>query len=409
MSITINDIVTNLNSFIGDASTDRITAAERLQFITEATIWLQESLLNDTQNATYTLNYLDNVHSYKVTSAITDLLEGADLRRSEDDQGESFAHKSSREMAEEIGQEFGESSWAIERRDSNWYLVVNHQSKYSPLLVVDCESTTSGGGTWALDTTNGDGTTLTIDTVEFKQGSGCFNFDADVSQTANNKVEIGTEDLDALDLSEYEDLASWVFWVYIPESTNFSSITLYWGSSTSAYWSATVTTDIDAAAWADGWNRVKINWADATKTSTPDETAIDYMQVDFNYAAGYTDDTDFRLDDIVLVRPEKLTFHYISWNVGDTSASDSTKVKAFAATTNVPYFSGQYDQYKYAVAHKAASLIFSSLRLKNESETEMLEAMRALQRAKNIIPSSKNPEIKSFKVRGVNLTRNRRR
>lgn len=408
MSITVASIVTNLDSFIGDTSTDRITAAERLQYITESTIWLQESLLNDTQNATYSLNYFDNVHSYKVTSSITDLLEGADLRRSEDDQGESFAHKSSREMAEEIGQEFGESSWAIERRDSNWYLVVNHQSKYSPLMVVNCDSTTSGGGTWALDATNGDGTTLTIDTVEFKQGSGCFNFDADVSQTANNKVEIGTENLTSLDLSEYEDLASWVFWVYIPESTNFSSITLYWGSSTSAYWSATVTTDIDAAAWVDGWNRVKINWADATKTSTPDETAIDYMQVDFNYAAGYTDDTDFRLDDITLVRPEKLTFHYISWNVGDTSASDSTKLKAFAATTNVPYFSGQYDQYKYAVAHKAASLVFKSLRLKNESDEELLEAMRALQRAKNIIPSSKNPEIKSFKVRGVNFSRGRR-
>ena len=404
MSITVASIVTNLDSFIGDTSTDRITAAERLQYITEGVIWLQESLLNDTQNATYSLNYFDNVHSYKVTSSITDLLEGADLRRSETDQGETFAHKSSRELAEEIGTGFGESAWGIERRDRDSFLIVNHQSKYSPLQVSNCDSLTAGG-TWALDTTNGDGTNLTIDTVEFKQGSGAFNFDVTVAQTANNKAEIGTTDLTSLDLSDYEDLASWIFWVYIPENLNFTSITLYWGSSTSKYWSATVTTDIDAAAWVDGWNRVKVNWADATKTSTPDKAAITYMQIDFNYAAGYTDDTDFRLDDITLVRAEKLTFHYISWNVGDTSASDSTKVKAFAATTNVPYFSGQYDQYKYAVAHKAASLIFASLRLKEESESEMLEAMRALQRAKNIIPSSKNPEIKSFKVRGVSFRR----
>lgn len=404
MSTTVAAIQTNFNTYIGDTSTDRITAAERLQYITEATVWLQEELENDVQNATYTLNYFDSVYNYKVTSAIADLLEGADLRRSTLDQTESFAHKSSRELAEEIGQNFPESSWAIERRDGDTYLVVNHQSKYPAKMIADADSVTAGGGTWTLDTTNGDGTNLTIDVNEYKQGSGCFNFDADVSQTANNKIRLYNSTMDELDLSDQEDLATWLFWAYIPDVTYMSSFTLYWGSDTSNYWSATVTTDIDGSAWVNGWNRVKINWADATKTGTPDVTAINFVQVDYNYSASQADDTDFRFDELILVRAEPLTFHYIGWYVG-TDTTGASNLVAFTATTDIPYFSGQYDQYKYAVAHKAASLAFQNLRLVQESQFENAEASRILERAKNIIPSSKNPEMKSFKVRGISFRR----
>ena len=404
MSLTIANIISNLDSFIGDTSNDRISAAERLQYITEGTVWLQESLENDTQISTYTLNYYDGVHSYKVNNVLADLLEGADLRRGEEDQIETFAHKSSREMAEEIGQWGSESSWSIELRDGNKFIVVNHQSKHESMMINDCDSLIAGGGTWTLDTTNGDGTNLTVDTNEYKIGSSSLNFDIDVSQTANNKAILYNSTLTNMDLSSYEELAAFIFWVYIPDITYFSSITLYWGSDSSNYWSATVTTDMNGTAWANGWNRVAVMWSNATKTSSPDASAIDYIKIDFNYTASQADDTDFRIDDLKICRPEPLTFYYISWNVG-TDTTGATGITSFTATSDIPYFSGQYDQYKFAVAHKAASLIYKTLRLKNESDDELLEAMRALQRAKNIIPSSKNPEMKNFKVRGISFAR----
>ena len=405
MSLTVQNIITNLNSYIGDSSTDRITAAERLEYVTEGTLWVQEELGNDLQNATYTLPYFDTVHYYKTTSSITDLLEGADLRRAEADQNYSFAHKSARELAEEIGQNFSESSWAVERRDSNTYLVVNHQSKFDSALIFGADSTTENG-TWAVDSVNSDANNLTIDTYEFKTGSASFNFDITVAQSGNNRATLKNTTITSLDLSQYENLASWIFWIYVPTVTYFSGITLYWGSSASAYWSATVTTDIDGAAWVVGWNRVKINWVDATKTSTPTVSSIAYMQVDYNYTASQTNATDYRLDDIRICRPENLTFHYLSWNVGtSTGGTDITK---FSATTDIPYFSGQYDQYKYAVAHKAASLAFQNLRLIPEGQYEAAEAEKALDRARTFIASSKNPETKSFKVRGVTFTKNRR-
>lgn len=409
MSLTVASLVTNFDTYIGDSSTDRISQAERFQFLTEAMTWLQEELGNDHMVKTYTLPYFDNLHYYKTTSAIASLLEGADLRRAEDDQTESMAHKSSRELAEEIGQKSSESAWAIERKDGNSFLVVNHQSKYPVMSISGMESTTADGGAWAVDAVNSDATNLTVDNVEFKQGSGCLNFDITVAQSGNNRATIQNTTLDEMDLSDSEDLTSWIFWVYIPDVTNFTSVTFYWGSSSTSYWSATATTDAFGAAFANGWNRVKIDWSAATATSSPDSSAIDFMRFDFNYGSGQADDTDFRIDDLTLVRPENLTFSYTSWYVG-TDTTGATPRTAFTATTDIPFFSGQYDQYKFAVAHMAASYAFyGPLQNDVRGSAQEVEAIKALNRVRKLIPKSVTKEEKSFKVRGLSFVRRSRR
>ncbi len=407
MAITIASLITLHDTFIRDTSNNSVTAAERLQFATEATAWLIEETQSEQSDATYSLNYLDTIHEYKVTTSIADLMEGVDLRRAEEDQFITWPRKSSNELREEIALESTESAYAIERRDRNAYLVINHESKYQAYGIEDCESLTANG-TWALDATAGDGVNLTLDEVEFKQGNACFNFDATVAQTANNRITLSVDDFSELDLTNYNGLGSWLFNAYITDATYHTGFTFYWGSSSTAYWSASVTTDVNGSAWVNGWNTVKINWADATMTSTPDVAAIDYFRVDYNYSASQGNATDYRFDNLRLVRPEKLTFYYTSSSVGVTSSSDSTKVYVFAATTNVPYFSGQYDNLKHAVAHKMASLSFYKMGLRDDATAEEQAAYVALKRAKSIFPSSKTPELKSFKVKSLNFNRRRR-
>lgn len=403
MAITIADVITNFNSFIGDPSTDRISAAERLQYATEATIWLQDQLQNDTQLKTYTLLYFDTVHYYKTTQSITALLDGADLRRSVEDQYYSFARKSPRELAEDIGQQSEEDSWAIQRNDGDSYLVVNHNSKYQSQLIADFDSLTSSGGTWAVDAVNSDATNLTVDTNEYKQGSASLNFDITVSQSGNNRATISNSSVTSTDLSSVNDLASFIMWVYIPNVTFTSSLTLFWGSSSSNYWSATVTTDVNGNAFAAGWNRIRWDWQNATATGTPNAAAITYIRFDVNYSGSQTNDTDYRVDDLIVVRPEKLTFFYNSRYVGTNTGG--TPILVFTATTDIPYFSSQDDNYKFSVAHKAASICFLNLRLRTESQDELTEATRCMMQLKTIIPASKTPATKNFKLRGVNLTR----
>jgi len=401
MAKTTADIITELDTFVGDSSTDRISAAERLQAISEGTVWVMEELGNDLQNFTHELDYFETVNYYKVTTDLADLLDGGDLRRGKDDQTQSISRKSSRELAVEIAAPTGESSWCIDRRDNDTYIAVNHSSKYGYKLISGCNGTTDGGGTWALDETTSDATNLTIDTNEFKEGTASFNFDLDVSQSTNNRATITNSTLNDMNLSSYEDISSFLMWIYVPDVTNFTSITLFIGSDSSNYWSATATTDVDGSAWSDGWNRVKIDWEDMTATSSPDEEAVDYVRIDFNYGAGQGDDTDYRLDDFQVVRPEKLTFHYITWKLGVDSSGDD--VFAYGATTDVPYYSGSYDQMIYPIAHKAASIVFRNLRLFDEMTLHENEATKTLSKVKRIIPSAKTPEVKNFKIFGLNF------
>lgn len=402
MALTEASLETNFNTYIGDASNDRISAAERLQFATEATTWLMEETGNDHMIDTYLLNYLDGVYYYEVTAALASLLEGADLRRAEGYNYTSSTHRSAREMAEDVAQQSSEFTWSIERRDNKSFLVVNLQDvKYKAAIVSSLDSITMDGGTWAVDAVNSDATNLTIDTVEFKDGGGSFNFDITVLQSGNNRATIQNTTLTTKNLTTYEDLGSFLFWVYVPTVTNFTSVTFFVGSTTANYWSGTVTTDYNGNAFVAGWNRIKVIWSSMTATGTPDASAITYIRFDFNYGAGQANDTDYRIDDLRIARPEPLTFYYTSFYVGTDTTGATPKV-AFTATTDIPYFSGQYDQYKYSVAHKMASLAFyGPLQVPTLGQFHEVEAIKALNRAKKLIPSAVTKELKTFKVAGV--------
>lgn len=411
MSITLSNIITNLNTYLGDTSNDRISAAERYEALTEATVWLQEELGNEHMVETYSLDFYDTVNYYKVTTQLADLLVGADLRRDEGLQTQEFARKSPREIAQEISSHVVDPSWAIERRDGDAYLVINYESPYTSTIISSFDYENEGG-TWTADTSASDALNVTYQSNLQKHGPGALNFDIDVSQSGNNNAVIYAPDSPSKDLSSLEDIGSFLLWVYVPENTYTSSVTLTWGDDTAAtpatksnYWTATASTDVNGNAIADGWNLMKFDWSSSTLTGTPDSSAIVYYEIKVNYTASQTDDTDYRLDYLRIVQPETLTFHYVSWNVGTTNAGSA--ITAFTATNDVPFFSGRYDQYKYAVAHKAASILFySALRLQEAGATEEAEAIKALRRYRKQFESQVTRESKSFKPFGVNL-RNR--
>lgn len=404
MSLTVANLITEFDQRIGDSSTDRISAAQRLTYLTQGTVWMQEKLLNDHQVKKYTVNYYDGLHYYKVTSILNDLLEANDMNtRVLSDGGQPFTRKSSQELRAEIGYNFMEDSYSIERRDNDSFLVINHDSKYRALLASDCESLT-GLATWQVDSTNSDATNLSIDNEDFTEGTGCFKFDVDVSQSGNNKATIYTDDMPSEDLSDDKDITSWLIDVKIPDVTYVTSYTLKWGSSSSDYYSVTSTADVNSNAFSsDDWLTVKFDWNGASVTGTPDDTDVTYLDITVNYSASQADDTSFKIDNVRLVRPEKLDFYYTSWSVGtDTNGTDILK---FGATTDIPYFSGQYDQYKYIVADYAASKAMKDLRLYSEADRLELDAEKAVKRIDKIIPKSMTRESKSFKVKGINFRR----
>lgn len=408
MAITVSDIQDNFNNQVGDSSTDRITAAQRLDYITNAVAWLQETVLNDHQVRTYNFNYFDSINYYNITSAVPDLLETNDLNTTIlKGDGKPFTRKSSQELRGEVGGSFMENAYSVERRDNKAYLVVNHDSKYTQLIVSSFDSLTASGGTWAADTTNSDALTPTIDTTDGSNGTqGCLTFDITVAQSGNNRATIYNSSLTSEDLTSEKDLTTWILDVKFPAITYISSVTFYWGSDSSNYWSVTSTTQYDGTAFVADWNTIKFTWLGATKTGTPDITAIDYIRIDVNYTGSQADATSFKLDNLRLVRPEPLTLSYTSWYVGTDTGG--TKITKFSATTDIPFFSGQYDQYKYSCGAYAASQAFTDLRLYVEAKTAMDDANTSIKRLQNLIPKSITREEKSFKVRGNRLFHGRR-
>lgn len=406
MSTTAAAIKTLFNTYTGDSTNDRLSDSEKYNYITEATAWLQEELGNEHMMASYNLDFIDSVHRYKITTDIADLLVGADLRREDDLHTESFSRKSPREIWEDIAQHSTESSWAVDRYDDDAYLVINHESQYIKTGILAGSAITEDGGTWTVDA---DATNLTVDTSEFKEHSASLNFDVDVSLDAANTATVYIADVSNKNFASVEDLGSLMAWVYLPDATETTSVTLVWSSDASVtpdtvsnYWTSTQTTDAQGNTFVNGWNRLKFDWNESTMIGSPDASSVGYFQFDVDYSGSQVDDTDYRINDLSMVRPEPLKFYYVSYNVGkDTNDNDIT---TFSADTDVPFFSGKYDQYKHVVAHKAASLAFySALRLRNEGAQEEAEAVKALDRYRKNFESSKVRESKNFKVKGNNL------
>lgn len=409
MSITVDDIITNFNTYISDETTNRISDDERLQYITEATTWLQKELGNDHMNATYDFEYFDRIHRYKITSNVPDLFDVSDLTtRDLDEHKEPFDRKPATELRLEIGLDDTDNAYAVERKNDDWFLLVNYHPDDSAKQLASFDSTTADGGTWELDSSGSDATNLTQDDVEYKQGGSCLNFDIDVSQSANDRATIKNTALSTKNLSDYEDLGSLFLWIYLPDTTNINSVSLYWGSDSFNYWNESVTTDYAGESFADGWNRLQFEWSQASQAGSPDVTAIDFIQININYAGGQADDTDLRVDDLFIANPNKLTFHYLSWYVGqDNGGSDLT---AFSATTDVPFFSDKNDNYRYPVAHKAAGLAMKGkLRLSQEGAQEEAEAQNSLEQYRPYTSTSRRPESHSFKPHGINFARRRGR
>ena len=405
MATTVASIQTSVNTYLNDTSSDSISSAERLEAINEAMLWLMENTLSDNQLNTYNLDYIATIHNYKISTSLADFLEPSDLRRSEDDQETAALRKSPGELAEDIGNQSTEFAFAVERRDGSAYLKVNLAGKWQPNIIATFDSTTADGGTWVADTTTSDASNLTVDSINMTSGTGCLTYDITVAQSGNNRATISNSALSSKNLTQHLNVSTWTVDVYNPLVTYLTSYTLYWGSDSSNYWSVTVTTDANGNAFANGSMTLAFNWANATKTGTPDVTAIDYIRFDENYSASQANSVAHRIDNLRICHPERLVFYYLSNKIGTNSGG--TPLYAFTSTTDIPFFSGQYDFYRFAVAHYATSILYRKTGLLDDADYQEQKAVESLANKKKLFPTHLHRENKNFKAGNISFKKRR--
>jgi len=154
--------------------------------------------------------------------------------------------------------------------------------------------TVDENGTWVA---GGDAGNLAQDKLNKIAGTASLRFDLD-GTTGSGYIE--TSDMDAKDLTNFEDVGALFEWLNFPAALvdNLTSIDLRWGDSNSVYWNKTVTTAQDTTAFQTGWNLLRHDWSDATEAGSPDVENVIYLRITVNYTAG-TAYTAIRADNVI--------------------------------------------------------------------------------------------------------------
>ena len=378
MAVIVSDLQTAVNYFRRSTETADFTAAKSLE---AAALAIED--VHSYANYRFTqrvqrFDFLDDVNDYVVSDNATnfeapvrapDFRAAKDLRMSGNqgiDHDDDFDFVDPNYFALRAGKGKTDKIYTLEERDGAKVLRVN-RSDIGTSTTLHQASDHDANGTWAVDATNSDAVSIGTDTVIYIKNSGSIKFDADVSQSSNNRVTISVSDMTAVDISAYQNTGIIRFWLYIPEVTDdtsmyVTSVEFRWGSSSTVYWSQTVARPANNALFQDRWNMLEFNWRDATETGSVTETAINYLLVTVNYAAGQPDDIGFRINDIRIYNPKEMKLVYFSnytvkvtstgiWKARVTATTDELLAPDMYKNVYVDAFNWFAAQFLYPVDH----------------------------------------------------------
>ena len=110
-----------------------------------------------------------------------------------------------------------------------------------------------------------------------------------------------------IDLSDHTNKSTFFLWVYYPDSSLITSLTIRVGSSASAYYE--MTGSIHFGSIRNGWNLYKFSWNGATETGTTLEASTDYVRLALVTTSA---DTDIRIGRLSSKLPSPHEFVYYS-------------------------------------------------------------------------------------------------
>lgn len=176
------------------------------------------------------------------------------------------------------------SEFTIQFNNAVKTIRINDGTLPQGIVLDSCESATN----W---TANSTASNLTEDNVNFASGSGSISFD----------VTTGTGSISetlpsALDMSSQINQASLFYYLYLPTGSQLTSTAIRWGSSSSNYYTRTLTVTNEGTAFQTGWNLIRADWLGATIVGSPVDTAITYLDILVTVTANQT---GIKIDNIV--------------------------------------------------------------------------------------------------------------
>lgn len=189
---------------------------------------------------------------------------------------------------------------SIEGSEGDKYMRINWRWRGSKLL--NAMDSLTANGTWAVVAT---ASNLELDSIYKKTGAGSIRFDVAASGDG-----IQTTDMDAVDLTEEDEVADVFQWVYMPSVSTLTSIQAIWGNDvTTKYWTSVAqTTQADGTPFRVGWNLLRFAWSGATETGSVNPATIDSYKLVFNVTAAIQ---NIRVDNVTVSigRPFDLKYY----------------------------------------------------------------------------------------------------
>ncbi len=180
----------------------------------------------------------------------------------------------------------------------------------APLLntgvVVNYASSLNQNGTWSV---GGNATNLTVNPVNFLAGGGALMFDlsADVPGSIGY---LETSDMQAVNLSDFVNFATWFLYTFLPSASVFSSIELRFGSSPTDYYVVSTTQTQANTIFETGWNLLSYLWSNAVQTGSVNASSITYLRVTWTYNG--TPQTGVMVNDIASRLGQIMEYEYYS-------------------------------------------------------------------------------------------------
>jgi|SRR5581483_5683851 len=275
--------------------------------------WSLIDLRSSKRRATLAPNLFQDVYQY---TCPTDLkgLGIISLQRQTDDRPKTETFDLTTEDEFDRRKTLNEGLVAFTDRDFTRKLLVSQIIDDKTLIVSTLDSTTAGGGTWAV---NGDATNLIADSDNFVKSNGSLKFDLNSGGTT---AGLQNSTLNTFDITDYKNQGSVFVWVYITTTSGVTNFILRLGSSTSNYYSQTVTTTSEGLAFQAGWNLLRFDLNGATQTGTVTKTACNYVNLYMTKTAGKAADTDYRFDHLMIKRGKFYNLIYYSKYPWQTAA-----------------------------------------------------------------------------------------
>jgi len=217
--------------------------------------------------------------------------------------------------------------FGIDSATGTWRLWVLGMNSISKLQIDSFDSNNSINWTASNDAEN-----ISDDTNTYKEGNGSMAFDINPAVSGLNRATL-TRTNQSFDLKPYQDIGHFKCWVYLPNVTNFTSISFSWGSSASDYYKQTVTTQEDGTAFTVGWNKVDFPWKGAIQVGSPNLYGINRIWFDFDYTAAYTGGVNYRIDYLRINVPDTMILTYYIKYKG-TDSGGTTYLENFTSLTD---------------------------------------------------------------------------